>query len=76
MAHKYQVKPAFAKQYPDAVTIIDGVTVLLSGVDREFDIPGTDAKPPTKRKLKVATPKQLEHLFEVDHNPHIEKLTD
>lgn len=74
MTFKYEVDEDFAKQYPDAVANIDDVSVLLSGVDREFDIPGTDQVPPSKRKIKVATQKQLEFLKEKCGNPHINKV--
>lgn len=73
MADQYNVNAVFAKEYPDAVTSVEGVTVLLSGVDREFEIAGTQYEPPTKRRLKVATQKQLQLLYDAG-NPHIEKV--
>lgn len=74
MAHTYQVNAKFAKTYPDAVTLIDGVPVFLSGVDREVETVGTAIHPPKKRKIRVATQNDLQYLFETENHPHIEKL--
>lgn len=76
MTVKYAVDPVFGNAYPNAVTLIDGVPVALSGKDVTKTKPGTLTHPPSTRVVKGATAEQLEYLFEVEKNPHIIKLTE
>lgn len=76
MAAMYRVKSAFLKTNPNAVTLFDGVPVALSGKDLTITKPGTVTHPPTSKTVKGATSAQLKHLFEVERNPHIEKIDE
>lgn len=69
---KYRVKPSFQKQYPDAVTLIDGVGVVLADKDLIVDVPGTLSHPPKKRVYRAATPDDFKYLFETERHPAIE----
>ena len=68
----YRVKPSFQKQHPDAVTLIDGVGVVLADKDLIVEIPGTLTHPPKSRVYRAATPDDLKYLFETEHHPAIE----
>lgn len=68
----YRVKPSFQKQYPGAVTLIDGAGVVLAEKDLTVEIPGTLTHPPQIRVYRAATHGDLKHLFEVENHPAIE----
>lgn len=68
----YRVKPSFKKQYPTAVTLIDGVGVVLSDDDFIVETPGTLTHPPKSRVYRAATQKDMKFLFETEHHPAIE----
>lgn len=68
----YRVKPSFRKQHPNAVTLIDGVGVVLSDNDFTVETPGTLTHPPKTRVYRAATQSDLKHLFETERHPAIE----
>lgn len=68
----YRVKPSFQKQHPDAVTLIDGVGVVLADKDLIVDVPGTLTHPPKLRVYRAVTSDDLKYLFETEHHPAIE----
>lgn len=68
----YRVKPSFRKQHPHAVTLIDGVGVVLADQDFTFETPGTLTHPPKSRVYRAATQDDMKHLFETEHHPAIE----
>lgn len=72
----YAVTSRFASKFPNAVTLVDGVPVALSGKDITITKPGTATHPPSTRIVKGATQAQLKHLKEVDNHPDIEILPD
>ncbi|MGL6008479.1 MAG: hypothetical protein ACRC1D_03405 [Culicoidibacterales bacterium] len=71
----YKVKDSFKKEYPNAVTLIDGVGVVLSENDFTEETTGTLSDPPKTRVFRAATQEDLKHLYEVDKHPEIEKIS-
>lgn len=69
---KFRINAVFARQYPNAVTQINGVRVALCENDIQVEIPGTDAKAPEKFTVKAATQAQLKHLHDIEKHPAIE----
>lgn len=68
----YRVKPLFRKQYPNAVTIVGGVGVVLADDDLIVDAPGTLTHPPKSCMYRAVTQDDLRYLFEVERHPAIE----
>jgi hypothetical protein len=68
----YRVKPSFKKQHPNAVTLIDGVGVVLADADLVDETPGTLTHPPVRRVFRAVTQSDMKHLFETEHHPAIE----
>ena len=73
---KYQVKAAFLKANPNAVTLVDGVPVALIGKEITVERNGSLTHPPVKRVVRGVTQAQLKYLFETEHNPHIELVEE
>lgn len=73
---KYAVDPAFAISYPNAVTLVDGVSVALSGKDTTITKPGTATHPPSTRTVKGASQAQLKYLFEVERHPNVIEIDE
>ena len=68
----YRIKPKFKEQHPNAVTLVNGVGVVLADGDLTVEIPGTLSAPPRVRQYRAATQADLAYLFEVEKNPAIE----
>lgn len=71
MAETYFVKPQFLKTHPNAVTLVDGVPVALSGNAITIENAATLTHPPKKRIIRGATMDDFRHLFAEKH-PAIE----
>lgn len=73
MGKIFQVTAKFKAKYPNAVTLIDGVTVALGGEELVHNIKGTVKGPPRVRKVRPATQSDLKILFE-QGNTYIEEV--
>lgn len=71
----YKVKDSFKKEYPNAVTLVGGVGVVLAENDFIEETTGTLSEPPQKRVFRAATQEDLKRLYEVDKHPEIEKIS-
>ncbi len=72
----YRVNRSFQKQFPHAVTLVNGVAVALNEKGFNYSKPGTSRNPPQTISVKAATQKDLEYLYEKEQNPFIEKIQD
>lgn len=70
------MRPLFLAKYPDATTLVNGVSVALCGNKVTSKIPGNQAGPPTERTVRGATQSELKYLFEVERHPFIEEIEE
>lgn len=68
----YRVNPKFREKFPNAVTLVDGVSVTFSNKDLIVETPGTLNDPPKRRVIPAMTQEQMKYLKEVENHPAIE----
>lgn len=76
MAKKYQMRAQMLAKYPNAVTLVNGVSVALGGKEVVNIKPANASGPAVERKVRPATQAELQYLFETEKHPFIEEIED